>query len=450
VRTDRRIEPGDTAFEYRHPLLQRISPYFRCLEGLADPAARRRVRWTPRAAAMAAVLMALDVGCTLAVRCQDALACLGIDFRRGRRVGRTYNGLLKALVRQAPVVLPRLKADLRRQAWAALAKVPKVRGWVLLAVDGSKADLPRTRSLEKHFGIADNGHNPQALITAIVEVFTGLLWDWRIGPGRGSEKHQLIDMAGELPDASLLLADGNFVGYPVWSALMQAGRCFLIRVGGNVSLLRKLWPQTRFERHGDIVYAWPVHQWKKWPPLRLRLIRVRGGKDSVYLLTNVLDRRGLTQAAAGQIYRWRWGVELFYRAMKRTLGYVKLRSRSANRAVVELEWALLTMCVMTLLGIDRLHRRRVDRRRFSPAGLLHALRAALLHGHRLRHALRDLDRASGRSFRDAYSRRATKRSRHRPITRNTPRPQRLKPPRVRTATADERHRAARIYPQCAA
>jgi hypothetical protein len=450
MKSDLTIDSGVAALEYRHPLLQRVSPYLRCLQGLPDPAARRRVRWTPLAASLAAVLMVLDTGCCLAVRCQDALAALALDFHRRRRVGRSYNGLFKALVRQASGVLPRLKADLRQQARAALEQVPRVQGWVLLAVDGSKAELPRTCSLERHFGIADNGKHPQALITAIVEVFTGLLWDWRIGPGRGSEKHQLMDMVDALPASALLLADGNFVGYPVWSALMAAGQSFLIRVGGNVGLIRALWPEARFERHRDVVYAWPRHAWKQRPPLQLRLIKVQGGKDPVYLLTNVLDHRRLKPAAAGRIYRRRWGVELFYRTLKRTVGYAKLHSRSGPRAMVELEWALVTLTLMSLLGIAQLARRQVDRRRFSPAGLLQTLRAGLLRGAESSGGLRALDRALGRSFRDAYRRRASKQSRHRPITRNTPFPQRLKPPRVRRATTEERQRARQIRPHWAA
>ena len=43
--------------------------------------------------------------------------------------------------------------------------------WVLLAVDGSKEDLPRTRDHEKVFGIADNGVFPQARGTLSVRIF---------------------------------------------------------------------------------------------------------------------------------------------------------------------------------------------------------------------------------------------------------------------------------------
>ena len=446
--TDRKTGGGHIVIhhQYRHPLLQRLSPFLQCLNQLPDTAARRPVRWSPKAAALAAVLMTLDHGCTQAVRCQDALNCMRSDFQRRRSTGKTYNGLMKALTRQASAVLPIIRQDLRRQAQTAFARVPKVNSWTLLAVDGSKEELPRTRDLEKRFGIADNGKSPQALITSIVEVHTGLLWDWRIDKGRGSERAHLQQMASALPAQSLLLADAYYVGHGLWSAVHEAGGQFLIRVGGNVDLIRKLFPHSRLERAGDIVYVWPLRQQNKSAPLRLRLIKVKGGKSPVHLLTNVFDRGRLSRKSAGEIYRLRWGVELFYRTFKRTLGLAKLRSRSADRAEMELEWAMVTMSILTLLGIERLTRRRIDPGRLSPATLIHALRASLLHDgppRRAASSVRALDCALAAAVRDSYVRKRTKQSRHRPVTRNTPHHQ-LQPPRIRNATADERRRALEV------
>lgn len=439
--TDRRFGGGCAATVYRHPLLSKISRFLECLRDVADPAGRE-VRWTPSAAGMAAVLMALDPGCSLAIRCEDALACLADDCRTGS----TYNGLLKALERQAGVALPELKADLRRRAAAAMKKNPKVAGWTLLAVDGSKEDLPRTRSHEKTFGIADNGVRPQAFVTAVVEVHTGLPWDWRIDRGCASEKEHLRQMIPALPADALLLADGNFTGYPLWSALHESGKRFLIRVGGNASLIRGLFPGSEIERQRDVVYAWPAHHQQKVAPLRLRLIRAGSRKAPVYLLTNVLDPCSLSRRAAGVIYRLRWGAELFYRTLKRTLGYAKLRSRSGRRARIELEWGLIAAAIMTMLGVSALSGRRIDPRRLSPAGLIRALRAALLRRPTDGSAL---DRALGGAVRDDYTRRRPKHARHRPITNNTPFPLTLKPPRVRPATPDERRLARARCPNLA-
>ena len=324
--------------------------------------------------------------------------------------------------------------------------MPPTAGWTLLAVDGSKANLPRTQDQETCFGIADNGACPQAFVTAVVEVHTKLLWDWRIDKATASEKTHLVEMAAGLPPSALLLADGNFVGYRIWSTLHHQQQPFLIRVGGNVHLLTQLWPEARIERRGDIVYAWPGQRQNKEAPLRLRLLKVGGASQPVYLLTNILDPRRLSRRSAGKIYRLRWGAELFYRAFKQTLGFTKLRSRSGGRGKIELEWALIACAVMTLLGINA--RRRADPRRLSPAGLLHTLRRSLLHGQP--GSIRRLQRALAHCLRDCYQRHAPKASRHRPITRNTPKPLQLQAPNLRPATSHERKIAHETYPDLAA
>jgi len=441
MRTGRRIGGGASALHYRHPLVSCISQSLSSLRDLPDPAAKRRVWWTPFAGAMAAVLMVLDRGCSLRVRFEDARACMASDFARGKRAGRTYNGLVKALERQAEAVLPVLKADLRRQAKRPLSRLREKTKWLLLAVDGSKEDLPRTKDQEQHFGVADNGAVPQALMTTIVEVQTGLLWDWRIDRGRGSEKGHLLEMAPDLPANALLLGDGNFVGFPIWSRLNGDGKPFLIRVGGNVRLITHLWPDAETRYEGDIVYVWPKKcQRGGLPPLMLRLIQVGSGRKAVYLLTNVLDNQQLSRRDAGEIYRQRWGAELFFRTLKRSLGYAKLQSRAGRRARIELEWALIAMMIMTMTGLDSASRRRIDPERLSPAHLIRTLRVSLLRGARKSPSKgrAALTRALVSDLKDNYDRRKPKRSRHRPQTKNTPKPLVLKPPKIRPATPEER------------
>ena len=452
MRTDFGIGGGTSALNYRHPLVSHISPFLKSLQGMPDPAARRRVRWTPFASALAAVLMALDRGCPLNVRFEDAHACMAPDFACRRRVGRTYNGLVKALERQADSVLPILKEDLRRQAKTPFSRLSRKNRWLPLAVDGSKEDLPRTRDMEKAFGIADNGAVPQALMTVIVEAQTGLLWDWRIDRARGSEKDHLVQMAPDLPAKALLLGDGNFVGFPVWSQLHDHGKRFLIRVGGNVHLITRLWPDAETRCEGDIVYAWPKNRQRKSPPLMLRLVKVGRGSKAVYLLTNVLDAEQLAQREAGEIYRQRWGVELFFRTLKRTLGYAKLQSRAGRRARIELEWALITMTIITMTRFGSAARRRIAPKRLSPARVIRTLRTFLLRGtvgspSKARTVLAH-ELASG--LEDDYQRRRPKASRYRPRTKNTPKPLILKPPQTRRATTEERELAEQYRNQEAA
>lgn len=424
-----------------------------CLEslrGVKDPKAKRAVRWTPMAAALAATVMALEGFQTLGDRCRQALECLDSDLTRGRRVGRTYNGLIKALARQEELV-PTIRDGLRKRVRALLESIPRSSGWMLLAVDGSKEALPRTEDNEERFGIGDNGAVPQAFITAIVEVHTGAPWDYRIGPANADEKQHLIQMIDRLPEEALVLADRNFVGHEVWSKLDKAGRSFLIRVGGNVTLRTGLYPESVLERRGDIVYVWPRGRQDDAAPLRLRLIRVGSKSSPVYLLTNVLDRKRLSKRAAGAIYRTRWGVELFYRTFKRTMGLVKLRSRAGHRAALELEWALIAATIAVLIGTESLEAGRKDPRRMSPAAVLRALRSVTRRcGKDAARTGRSLRAALKGATRDLYRRRVKKASRHRPVTKATPKHLGGQPPRLREATPHERALARERYPAPAA
>lgn len=448
--TDHRIGGGASARIHRHPWLSCISVFLQCLVDVVDPTAKRRVRWTPHAASTAAVLMALDPDATLQGRFQHARSCLRGGGRHGRRTGTTYNGLVKALERQQDSVLPIVKTELRAQVRRRLKRIDPIGPWLLLAVDGSKEDLPRTCDHERVFGIADNGIFPQAFVTAVVEVHTGLLWDWRIDRARASEKKHLMEMTGDLPQDTLLLGDGAFIGLPIWSRLNAHGQPFLIRVGGNVRLITNLWPEADVQQERDIVYVWPKKDRKTSPPLPLRLIKVGRGVKTVHVLTNVLDPRRLSKTAAGTIYRQRWGVELFYRTLKRTLGCAKLRSKAARRARIELEWTLVALTIATLLGVDALVKRRRDPRKLSPAQLIRTLREAVRCDSAGRPPTRvALERALGNSLRDSYCRRRSKQSRHRRITTNTP-ATRLQPPFVRPATAQEREHALRYWNKNAA
>lgn len=449
MKPGRRIGGGASAHGYRHPLLSFISAFLGCLADVPDPAAKRRVRWTPQAASTAAVLMALDEDGALTGRFRHARSCMKDDYRRRRRTGKTYNGVMKALERQEHVVLPRVKTELRSQVRRRLRRVAPSDSWLLLAVDGSKEELPRTRDHEAVFGIADNGVVPQAFLTAVVEVHTGLPWDWRIDEARASEKKHLMQMTADLPGDALLLADAGFVGLPIWEKLSAKGQSFLIRVGGNVRLLTHLWPDARTAQERGMVYVWPKHARKTHAPLKLRLIQVGRKNKAVYLLTNVLDSKRLSRKAAGAIYRKRWGVELFYRTLKRTLGCVKLRSKAARRARIELEWTMVALTIATLLGIDAAVTRRRDPRRLSPARLIRTLREALRGDASRPRARATLQRALADCRKDSYRRKASKHSRHRITTTNTP-TTRLRPPIVRKATSNERREALKYRQNIAA
>jgi hypothetical protein len=181
-------------------------------------------------------------------------------------------------------------------------------------------------------------------------------------------------MVPELPAHALLVADAGFVGYEVWQALLTAGHHFVIRVGANVRLLRQLgWVRE----HAQVVYLWPAYAARKrQPPLVLRLVVVQGGKPPVYLVTDV-PQAHLSDRQMATIYGARWGVEVFFRTFKQTFGCRKLRSHAAPNAQLELEWSLVGVWSVCLLGTRELGTGGYEPTRLSPVAAIRAFQRML-------------------------------------------------------------------------
>ena len=58
------------------------------------------------------------------------------------------------------------------------------------------------------------------------------------------------------------------------------------------------------------------------------MIKTRG--ESLWLVTSVLDPQQLSVRSVEDIYRRRWGVEVFIRGLKQTFGRGKLRSHATQ------------------------------------------------------------------------------------------------------------------------
>jgi IS4 transposase len=77
-------------------------------------------------------------------------------------------------------------------------------------------------------------------------------------------------------------------------------------------------------------------------------------RKPVYLVTDVMNKRKLSDAKMAAIYRKRWGIEVYYRHCKQTFDRRKLRSHNPDNAMVELHWSLLGMWAMGLHSHSRL------------------------------------------------------------------------------------------------
>lgn len=178
-----------------------------------------------------------------------------------------------------------------------------------------------------------------------------------------------------------------------------------------------------YKREGKrTVYLWPTNAGDH-PPLVLRLVRL--GK--VYLITSVSNPKELSRAAASDLYRRRWGLEVSFRTLKQTLERRKVRSCAAKQARAELTWSVIALWVLMLLGARILAGAGIQLRRLSVAKALASIRHAMTarcSERALRHRLR-------KAVLDPYRRRGSKKARRWPHKKNPPPPG---PPNITTAT----------------
>lgn len=393
-------------------------------------------RWTPRYLVITALLMACLGADRLVDRFQAARCTLVRMYLTRRRPGKTYNGFVKALNRLGDALLDELIGHLQTQTRQIAAHRWRIEGWEVFGADSSRFDKTRTTANKNAFGHAGKKKIcPQQYLTTLFHVGTGLPWCWRAGNADASERHQLREMLGQTPAGALLLMDAGFTGYELLGDIMASGRSFVVRVGAAVELLQGLGWNWRRERNG-LVYLWPKHaQRHDQPPLTLRLVSVFDAKGRrMHLLTNVLDRSKLPDAAVKRMYRLRWGVEVLFRSIKQTMQLRKAHSWSPSAADHELQWGMMGVWMLGLLALAEQYKGRrggLALRSWSAAGVLRVIRR-VIHGSLGRGP--SLARLLGNAISDGYVRRGSKKA------HDWPHKKREKPPgdpRRREATEEE-------------
>jgi len=359
----------------------------------------------------AAVLMAWSSGQSLMERFSEARSCLDEMFSSRRRVGRTYQGFIKQLMLHGGVLLELVHSHLRRRMQAIAGEYWLRDGFLAFAVDGSRIEMPRTLDNEEYFECGGRYKTgPQMWLTTLWHMGTGLPWCWKIGKANEAERNHLRDMLKLLPKKSLLIADAGFTGYTLMTEILSAGHSFLIRVGSNVRLLKEL--GYAVVENGGTVYLWPSQAMKdSRPPLVLRMIVLQRKGKKIFLLTNV-DEKKLSDRQAGVFYEMRWGVEVFYRSLKQTLGHRKMLSRAPRQTAAELAWTMVGLKVLGLMSVERIILGGKDPLSWSVAMSLQVVRSAAAERHGGRY--KDMFGALAGCVKDEYKRKGPKKARNWP------------------------------------
>jgi hypothetical protein len=384
-------------------------------------------------------------------------------FLSGKLLGQaplaSYQGLTGALAKWNEQLLTLIQKRLQQLMQRAGGKHWRIGKWLPLAVDGSRLSVPRTKSNERAFSAQNFGKGkkarsrlkwknkqkrskrlaervkPQIWLTLVWHMGLKMPWHWRKGPSTASEREHFLNLlqTEEYPQNTLFCADAGFVSYQLWKTILERGQSFLLRVGGNASLLRQL--DYTCHRKG-LVHCWPRRERQKQnPPLTLRLIELSGPRGKVYLLTNILSEAELSRAQASELYQLRWGVEVQFRSFKQTFGRRKLRSRTPQHALAELDWSLVGLWIAQLFAIKEQLQVQSPPRRCSVAGALAVVRHAMRTYAEVAPPQQRIRMQLRLAVGDRYQRHTSKKARYNPHYQEPPSATK---PKILKATCEQR------------
>ena len=176
----------------------------------------------------------------------------------GKAALTTYQGLAGALQTWTATFMPPLIINLHQRMQEVGGRHLRVGRWLPLAIDGSRATTPRTRSNERAFCAENYGKGktakyrkkktkgmrrrknqrakaqpqaPQIWITLMWHIGLGVPWCWKLGPSNSSERQHVMDMirSGHFLKNTLFVGDAGFVGYEFWKLIIEQGHHFLVR-----------------------------------------------------------------------------------------------------------------------------------------------------------------------------------------------------------------------------
>lgn len=205
----------------------------------------------------------------------------------------------------------------------------------LLAVDGSRLQLPNHPSVKEEFGEVLTGRNgdtavSMATCSLLYDVLNQVTLDAQMGPYKNTSKKKagesvLLDLhLDKLQHGDLVLLDRGYPSHLLFFKLISKGVDFCVRMKGS------WWKQVRDFRESGlqeeiVTFELPAKDAKKmsqYPgiaaePITCRLVRVElDNGETEILCTSLTDSEKYPQGQFKELYHQRWNEEEAYKLLK--------------------------------------------------------------------------------------------------------------------------------------
>jgi hypothetical protein len=270
----------------------------------------------------------------------------------------------------------------------------KFHGLRLLALDGTRLDLPNWKSLKDYYGTASNKggqHNAQARMVMLQFPFVRLPYRYEVSPVKIGEITLALRLVPHLRSKDLVLLDAGYWSYGLLCAIQKRGAFFAIRLRKGLTLktIRCLGTKDRLVRWApkDSRGNWRKQDLPKSIDLRAIEYRVPGFRTQA-IITNVLNpqrvsredwTRLTTESDAGRkllpgLFHRRWEIETTFHELKVDQGLDRhLRSRKRESIEYEIAGHVVLYLLVRWLMVEAAVKHGLDPLRLSFVHALHEL-----------------------------------------------------------------------------
>lgn len=232
----------------------------------------------------------------------------------------------------------------------------------ILAVDGSRLELPENEEIVKEFGRANKQSDakPLGIVSALFDVINKVVLDSSINPADASENHLAFYHLGKVSPGDLVIFDRGYKCLWLMLGIVQKGADYLVRLPVNAFKEVELFEKS--DEMETIVTLQPTAKGIQQcmdlrieaVPLRVRLVKVilaTGEKE--LLATSLMDRNSYPVTIFQELYALRWGVEEEYKTMKSVLEVEQFSGKSPHAVRQEFYAAIFLSNLQSVIAREK-------------------------------------------------------------------------------------------------
>lgn len=273
----------------------------------------------------------------------------------------TDGGFCRARQKMRHTAFVELSREAVGMAYRTMGCIRRIAGYRVLAIDGSKVNLPGSAAVRAHFDPdgkrPGEGGAPQMLLSQCYDVVNGMILDATASPGASCERRAAMAHLRLLGEDDLLLLDRGYPAHWFLRAVDDTGARFVARA--SVTFSNSVAAFVASGQDAAIIVLEPTDESREAcrqfgldpSPMRVRAVRfpLPGGEVEV-LLTNFLTE-DFPPDLFGALYHMRWGVEEGFRCLKLPLELENLSGRTVEAVLqdVHAKVFLANMTVITAL-----------------------------------------------------------------------------------------------------